>query len=154
MTDASGPVFRSLAFEDIPAPDYADAFLIPLPATAVRSPQQWAETIFSQQSMPGWVAAGFRFRQVLRKPAGAGKAAARLIPIRKIEAEEALVAFDSDRLHVRCSVGISTNQCLIRVTTAVRFNDRRGRRLFRLLQPIHPLLMNSMIRKAARILAA
>lgn len=153
MTESTGPAFRSLAFDDIPAPDYADSFLLPLPATTVFDPQRWAETIFSQQSMPGWFAAMLRLRRTLSRSSIRAEAIGKNLPIRRVEGAEALIGFDSAPLGIRCGVGLSSAPRLLRVTTAVRSNNPRGRRIFGFLRPIHPLVMNSMIRKAARILA-
>ena len=65
MTEQS-PCFRSLAFREIPKPDYADVCLAPLPDGAGR--------LFSLESMPRWVAAGMGLRQALVPLIGIPKA--------------------------------------------------------------------------------
>ncbi len=65
MTEQS-PCFRSLAFREIPTPDYADVCLAVLPDGASTEPAEWAERLFSLESMPPrWVAAAMGLRQGL-----------------------------------------------------------------------------------------
>jgi len=73
MTEES-PCFRSLAFREIPTPDYADVCLAPLPDGAGTDPGEWAGRLFSLESMPRWVAAGMGLRQALVPLIGIPKA--------------------------------------------------------------------------------
>jgi hypothetical protein len=68
------PCFRSLAFREIPTPDYADVCLAVLPDGASTEPAEWAERLFSLESMPRWVAAAMGLRQALVPLIGVPKA--------------------------------------------------------------------------------
>ncbi|HJV99868.1 MAG TPA: DUF2867 domain-containing protein, partial [Arthrobacter sp.] len=59
------PVFRSLALQSIPWPDYADVIVLPVPGRASADPRVWAEEPFSVKSMPGWVAGLMGLRQAV-----------------------------------------------------------------------------------------
>ncbi len=68
------PCFRSLAFREIPTPDYADVCLAVLPDGASTEPAEWAERLFPLESMPRWVAAAMGLRQALVPLIGVPKA--------------------------------------------------------------------------------
>lgn len=144
------PVFRSLAFDNIPAPDYADVLIIPLPAGADPDPWHWADAIFSLRSMPGWILALMALRQVLVRAVGIPTAPRTVFQVRAVEDEEALIAFDDAHLDFRCGVGVDAAAALVRVTTVVRLKGWPGRLYFAFVQPLHPLILKAMMRKAAR----
>ncbi len=140
----------SLALRDVPAPDFADAVIAALPAGAPTDPAVWAEAIFSPAAMPRWVLAALAVRQglvpLLRIPAAPRGAFA----VDEVVGQEALIAHDDVHLDFRCGVAVDADARLVRVTTAVRLHGWRGRLYFGVVQPVHPLVVTAMLRRAAR----
>ncbi len=140
----------SLALRDVPAPDFADAVIAPLPAGAPTDPAVWADAIFSPAAMPRWVLAALAVRQglvpLLRIPAAPRGAFA----VDEVVGQEALIAHDDVHLDFRCGVAVDADARLVRVTTAVRLHGWRGRLYFGVVQPVHPLVVTAMLRRAAR----
>jgi hypothetical protein len=147
------PAFRSLVFDDVPAPDFADVCVIPLPPGAPTDPKVWAERIFSGEGIPGWVKAAMGLRQLLVPVLGIPKAPRGVFAVRKVVGDEALLAFDDRHLDFRVGVGVDTTTALVRVVTAVRLKGWRGRLYFGPVRLLHPSVVQAMMRRAARSLA-
>jgi hypothetical protein len=144
------PCFRSLAFREIPKPDYADVCLATLPDGAGIDPTQWAERVFSLDSMPRWVAAAMGLRQVLVPLIGVPRAPRDTFKVTDQLGEEALIFVRDKHLNFAAAVGVDPVSRLIRVTTAVELKGWRGKLYFGLVQPVHPIVVNAMLRKATR----
>ena len=149
---ALSPVFRSLALDSIPVPDYADVIVLPVPPGGPSDPRIWAQTIFSPQSMPAWVAALMGLRQALVGLAGINRAPKDVFAVSEVRGEEALISADDTHLDFRCGVAFDAGAGLLRVTTAVRLKGRRGRLYFAPVRVLHPLVVRAMmVRAAARL---
>lgn len=149
MTEEA-PCFRSLAFREIPKPDYADVCLATLPDGAGTDPSEWAERLFSLESMPRWVAGALGLRQALVPLIGIPKAPQDTFTVTDQSGEEALIFVRDKHLNFAAAVGVDPVSRLIRVTTAVELKGWRGKLYFGVVRPIHPIVVNSMLKKATR----
>lgn len=144
------PCFHSLAFREIPRPDYADVCLATLPNGAGTDPTEWAERLFSLESMPRWVAGAMGLRQALVPLIGIPRASQDTFKVTDQSGEEALIFVRDKHLNFAAAVGVDPVSRLIRVTTAVELKGWRGRLYFGVVRPVHPIVVNSMLKKATR----
>ncbi|MET4622087.1 hypothetical protein ABIE18_003556 [Arthrobacter sp. 2762] len=142
------PCFRSLALRKIPEPDYADVCLATLPEGAGTDPREWAERVFSIESMPRWVAWAMGLRQAIVPLIGIPKAPKNTFTVSEQSGEEALIFVRDRHLDFAVAVGVDPVTRLIRVTTAVELKGWRGKLYFGVVRPAHPLVVDSMLRKA------
>jgi hypothetical protein len=145
--------FWSIAFADIPAPDYADAIIGVLPDGAPLDPADWARTLFSIAAMPRWVAAAMGVRQLLVPVLGIPRAPRGAFAVRRVEGGEALLGFDDMHLDFRVAVGVDQATRLVRIVTAVRLKGWRGRLYFAPVRLGHPAVVQAMLRRSQRLLA-
>lgn len=140
------PVFRSLALQSMPTPNYADVIVLPVPDGAPADPRVWAEELFSLHAMPGWVTALMGLRQVLVGLVGIPrKAPADVFDVAEVRGEEALISSDERHLDFRCGVAYDAGARLLRVTTVVRLKGWRGRLYFAPVRVLHPLVVHAMM---------
>ena len=149
-----GPAFRSLALDAIPRPDHVDVVAVTLPAGATTDPAEWTATIFSIASTPIWVRLLFGLRQLLVpligvRPGVPGTAFA----VRRVVGEEALVEASDRHLDFAAGIGVDEERRLVRLVTVVRLHGWRGRLYFAPVALVHPAVVRSMLRRAARRLA-
>ncbi|MGR0160150.1 DUF2867 domain-containing protein [Paenarthrobacter nitroguajacolicus] len=149
MTEQA-PCFHSLALREIPKPDYADVCLAALPDGAGTNPTEWAERLFSLESMPRWVAGAMGLRQALVPLIGIPKAPQDTFNVTEQSGEEALIFVRDRHLNFAAAVGVDPVSRLIRVTTAVELKGWRGKLYFGVVRPVHPIVVNSMLKKATR----
>lgn len=147
------PGFSSLALREIPAPDYADVVIGVLPEGAPVDPRVWAETLFSARSMPWWVVLAMGVRQLVVPLIGVRRAERGTFAVKLVEGDEALMGVDERHLDFRCAVGVDAEARLVRVTTTVRLKGWRGRLYFGPVGLAHPVVVQSMLRKAQKRLA-
>jgi hypothetical protein len=147
------PIFKSLAFASIPAPDYADVVILPVPPGCPVDARLWAETIFSSAGMPVWVRALMAVRQSLVGLIGIKPAPAGIFAVDAVQGEEALISADDKHLDFRCGVALDSEGHLLRVTTAVRLKGWRGRLYFLPVRLLHPLVVQAMMARAIRSLS-
>ena len=150
----SAPVYRSLALEGVHRFDYGDVLLVSKPPGTTDDPRIWAETLFSVAAAPLWVRAAMGVRMALAPLLGLRPAPRGVFEVRAVVGEEALLAFDDKHLAFRCGVGVDAGGGVVRVTTVVILHGWRGRVYFTPVSLVHPLVVNAMLRRARRILAA
>ncbi len=148
------PVFRSLALQSIPRPDYADVIVLPVPEGTSADPRAWAEELFSLRSVPGWVKALMGLRQAVVGLAGISRAPAGVFAVSEVRGEEALISADDTHLDFRCGVAYDAGARLLRVTTAVRLKGWRGRLYFVPVRLLHPLVVHAMMARTIGRLTA
>lgn len=154
--DSALPAFRSLAFENIPRPDYADVIILPISPGSREvptDPRVWAETIFSSRSMPPWVITLMGLRQAVVGLVGIKRGTPDTFDVVRVEGQEALLSTDESHLDFRCGVAFDVDTRLLRVTTVVRLKGWRGRLYFLPVRLLHPLVVNAMMARAIRTLA-
>jgi hypothetical protein len=151
MPDDDAPAFRSLALDEVPRPDHVDVIAVPLPTGASIDPTIWTRTIFSIGSTPVWVRLAFALRQLLVPLIGVRRGNPDTVfAVRRVEGEEALMVASDRHLDFACGVGVDAGRRLVRVTTAVRLHGWRGRLYFAPVGLVHPAVVRSMLRRAAR----
>ena len=153
ITD-DAPAFRSLALDAIPRPDHVDVVAVTLPTGATTDPAAWTAAIFSIASTPIWVRLLFGLRQLLVpligvRPGDPGTAFA----VQRVAGEEALVAASDRHLDFAAGIGVDEERRLVRLVTVVRLHGWRGRLYFAPVALVHPAVVRSMMRRAARRLA-
>ena len=147
------PVFHSLALRDIPQPDYADMCLCVLPQGASNDPAVWAQTLFSAKAMPRWVVAAILLRQLIVPLVGIPRASADDFAVCEVVGGEALLAIDDKHLDCRIAVGVDIDAAIVRVTTTVALKGWRGRLYFSFVGLIHPIVLQSMLKRTKQALA-
>jgi hypothetical protein len=153
MRTATGNQARTgAAFKDVPAPDFADVHVAVLPAGAPADPAVWARRMFSGRATPAWVKAAMGVRALLVPFLGIPRVPGDPFAVRRVTGEEALLGFDDRHLDFRVGVGVDAAARLVRVTTAVRFNGWRGRLYFVPVRLLHPVVVQSMLSRAQRLL--
>lgn len=143
----------SLALRTIPAPDFADAAIVAIPPSGVRlmdDPRWWAEQVFSVRSAPKWVVALLGLRQVLVGLIGVKRADRSVFDVTTVEGSEALIFTKDDHLDFAAGVRIDLDHRLLTVTTAVRFNNWRGRLYFVPVSVLHGPVTQSMTKRAVQ----
>lgn len=148
------PAFRSLAFDDLPQPDYADMVIATLPPGASVCPRHWAETLFSLRQMPLWVRVALVVRQAVVPLVGIPVAPRDVFRVRHVEGDEALISVNDKHLDFRCAVGVDQTTRLVRVTTTVKLKGWRGRLYFAPVRLAHPLVVSSMVKRSQKVLRA
>ena len=147
----------SLALRRIPAPDFADAVIVSIPPPIVDipdDPRWWAEGVFSVRSAPPWVAALLGIRQLLVGLIGVHRADRSVFDVSSVEGSEALIFSPDDHLDFAAGIRIDVEHRLLTVTTAVRFNNWRGRLYFVPVSILHGPVTRSMARRAVANVAA
>ncbi|MBT0994027.1 DUF2867 domain-containing protein [Cellulomonas sp. DKR-3] len=134
-------------------PDYAESTFTALPAGATTDPEAWARTVFGLASMPVWVRAALGLRQLLVPLLGIPRAPRDTFAVDAVVGNEALIRADDAHLDFRCGIAVDEAAGLVRVTTSVRLHNRRGRLYFAPVRLVHPTVVDSMLRRAARRLA-
>jgi hypothetical protein len=151
------------AYESV---NFADAYSIELPVGTSTSPELLARFIFSQQ-LP-WIGALMKVRDALvagfgLKTAkhltslGAEAKASRvgLFKIYSTSATEIVLGEDDKHLDFRvsvlCSGETTSNKRRLVVSTVVHCHNRLGRIYIFLIAPFHRLIVQSNLRRAARI---
>ena len=151
------PVLVSLAFRDIPAPDFADVVVVAIPDAAEpvpKSPKWWAAEVFSIRSMPWWVRGLFAVRQTVVGLIGISRGEKSDFTVAAVHGEEALIAVDERHLDFRAAIGVDSGRRLLRVTTAVRLHGWRGRTYFLPVSLLHGPVTRAMAKSAVRRYAA
>lgn len=147
------PRFRSLAFADMPRPDYADVIVIPKHPRTPDDPAVWARAVFAPEAAPAWVRALFAARVALAPLLGLEGAPSGVFDVHRVEGEEALISTDDRHLDFRCAVGVDAGAGLVRITTAVRLHGWRGHVYFTPVRLVHSAVVDAMARRASRQLA-
>ncbi|MEV4774586.1 DUF2867 domain-containing protein [Microbacterium sp. LWH12-1.2] len=145
------PSFVSLAFGDGRF-DHGDVLFVSIPPQAPSDPRLWAETMFSPSSVPRAVQGLFAVRMLFASLLGLRPAPSGVFDVREVVGDEALMVFDDEHLDFRCAVGVDVRSGIVRVTTVVRLHGWRGRLYFTPVSLLHPLIVQSMLRRTRRVL--
>jgi hypothetical protein len=134
-----------LATGALPRIDYADAFAVERRRETPDDPRAWADVIF--HSPPAWVAALVGLREVFVGLVGIERGGPDAFAVIAREGDEVLLGSDSGHLDFRAVVRTEPEQVVL--TTVVQLNNWRGRAYFGLVRLVHPLVVRSMLRRAA-----
>ena len=144
-------IYRSVAFEDIEQPDFADVVIVSIPHTSnviEPDPAVWAREIFSVRSAPAWIQALLGLRQALVRLIGVRPAGEDVFAIDETLGSEALIATDDTHLDFRAAVHVDVDMRRISVTTAVRLHGWRGRLYFAPVRVLHDAVTRAMVSRA------
>ncbi|MFV0253403.1 MAG: DUF2867 domain-containing protein [Beutenbergiaceae bacterium] len=148
------PRFDSLALAgEFATPDFADVQIVPVRRAAGLMPRDWAQLMFAVSSTPLWVRVLFAIRAVIAPLFGIDtrrEAASDPFAVQEVHGQEALLDTDAPHLRFRCAVGVDDERGLLRVTTAVLFNNWRGRLYFIPVDLLHGPVIRAMMRRAVR----
>jgi hypothetical protein len=144
------PSFWSLALAEIADPDYTHVSVDVLPAHATADPAAWARSLFSPAALPPWLARVVSLRDLLGRR---DSATCRAASVRRVEGDEALLAFDARRFDVRIGVGVDEDQALVRVVAALRFKGAGARALSLPIRIALPFVLRGMIGRCRRELS-
>jgi hypothetical protein len=147
------PAFASLALAEIPDPDFADMSISILPAHATSDPAAWARSMFSIRTLPKWILIAMALRQAIVPLLGIRAAPRGVFTVRAQHGDEALMAFQDKHLDFAVAVGVNEQNNTVRVTTAVRIKNRIGRLYFAPVRVLHPLVIQSMLKRSRKLLS-
>ena len=137
--------FDGLAAGALPRIDYSDAFAVERRRETPADPQVWADAIF--HSPPAWVAALMGLRQALVGLVGIERGSSESFAVLARGGDEVLLGSDSGHLDFRAVVRTEPERVVL--STVVQLNNLRGRAYFGLVRLVHPLVVRSMLRRAA-----
>ena len=140
-----------LLADALPNYDWSDAYAVQIPASASRrDPQEWADAVF--HAPPFWIRVLFVVREPLVRAVGIERADEHVFDTVAGAADEVLLGTDQGHLGFRVSVLVELDRVV--VTTLVKFHNRRGAAYFALVRRVHPLVVRSMLARAARALVS
>jgi hypothetical protein len=134
-----------LAAAALPRIDFSDAFAVERRRETPDDPQAWADAIF--HSPPAWVAALMGLRQALVGLVGIERGSSESFTVLARDGAEVLLGSDAGHLDFRAVVRTESEQVVL--TTVVQLHNLRGRAYFGLVRLVHPLIVRSMLRRAA-----
>ncbi|WP_162891275.1 DUF2867 domain-containing protein [Aeromicrobium sp. A1-2] len=133
----------------LPRVDWSDAYAVPFPGRPPGDPQDWAAAIF--HSPPSWVVALLGVREVLVRAVGMQRGGSHAFDPVARSSDEVLLGIDQDHLGFRASVLFEPTRVVL--STIVQVHNRRGRAYWALVRWVHPVVVRSMLARAARTMA-
>jgi len=130
----------------LPRVDWSDAYAVSFPGGPPGDPQEWSDAIF--HSAPLWVAALFGVREVLVRLVGIEPGGSHAFDTVAWHPDEVLVGIDQSHLGFRASVLLEPHRVVL--STVVQVHNRRGRAYSALVRRVHPLVVRTMLTRAAR----
>lgn len=143
----------SIAFHDIPEPDYADAIFVKIPKSQhdlIEDPAWWARQIFSIRSAPFWIRTLLGIRQAVVGLVGINRAQTSVFDIDRVEDGEALISEDDTHLDFRAAVKVDKEARILALTTVVRLHGWRGKLYWSIVSLFHGPVTRSMMGRTAR----
>ncbi|MCT1557306.1 DUF2867 domain-containing protein [Helcobacillus massiliensis] len=140
--------YNSLALRDIPLPDYCDVVIIPTRGVRETDPRVWAEAIFSREN----ATLASRGAKALRNEAirlfDLVPPPERTRDVIEVVGDEALIVDDTPSLAVRIGVAVEPGGHLLRITTAVKYRNLRGRLTWAPRRVMHAAAVHTLARRA------
>jgi hypothetical protein len=140
------PAAAALVRSAFAAPDLADAFQIPRGIGTPTNPQAWSDAIF--RDPPGWVTGLLGLRNQLVRFVGIRKGTSHAFDTVAVDGEELLLGTDDDHLDFRASIVVTENT--VTLSSVARVNNRPGRAYLLVIGVVHPVIVRSMLARAAR----
>ena len=135
----------------LPFTDWSDAYAVPVPKEAPRhDAQEWADAVF--HAPPLWIQVLFGVRELFVRAVGIERAGNHVFDTVSRTAGEVLLGVDQSHLAFRISVLVERDRVV--VTTLVNVRNRRGAAYFTLVRKAHPLVVRSMLARAAHAMAS
>jgi Protein of unknown function (DUF2867) len=142
----------SVAYQLLPAPDWASTTTVAVADGSARDARGWAEAVFAVGSVPLWVKTLFGMREVVARLLRIPPGHPRMFAVHEVRDGEALI--DTDDRHLRFVAGVRADERLLHVTTAVQLKGWRGQLYFLPVRFLHDQITRSMMAAAARRAAA
>ena len=140
-----------LLAQALPSVDWSDAFAVAIPIGAHgRHPQEWADAIF--RAPPVWIRILFGLRELLVRAAGIERGGSHVFDTVSWRPNEVLLGTDQGHLAFRASVLVEGGRVVL--STVVDVRSRRGLAYSALVRRIHPLVVRSLLSRAARKMGA
>ncbi len=145
------PPPRSILLADaLPDADWSDAYAVAIPAeTPRRDPQEWADAVFHEP--PLWIQILFGVRELLVRAVGIERGGEHVFETVSRSDDEVVLGVDQSHLGFRAAVLVERDRVV--VTTVVKFHNRRGAAYSAVVRTVHPLIVRSMLARAALALA-
>jgi hypothetical protein len=142
------PLPRTALLADaLPRVDWSDAWAIEVPPGAPRrDAQEWADAVF--QAPPPWIRGLFGVRELLVGAVGIERGGGHAFDTVARTADEVLLGIDQRHLGFRASVLVEADRVVL--STVVLLRNRRGAAYFALVRRVHPLVVRTMLARAAR----
>ncbi|WP_211254409.1 DUF2867 domain-containing protein [Knoellia sinensis] len=135
----------------LPHVSWSDAFAVAVPAgQQVHEAQVWADAIF-RESPPGWVRVLFAVREVIVRAVGIEPGHPTVFDTVERRHDEVLLGTDQRHLGFRASVLVEPGRVV--VTTVVEVHNRRGSIYSAVVRRLHPMVVRSMLARAAQKMA-
>lgn len=125
--------------------DLFDAMSISRPPHVTSEPATWHSAIFGRP--PTWVASLLRLRNQLVGLVGIERGTTETFSPEHVSGDEVVVAADASHLDFRASVLVQPGRVV--VTTASWAHNRRGRAYLGVVRRVHPVVIRSMLGRAA-----
>lgn len=133
----------------LPAVDASDAYAVSFPGRPPGNAQEWADAIF--HGPPLGVRMLFGAREVVVRIVGIEPGTSRAFDTVEWSADEVLLGIDQRHLSFRSSVLLERRRVVL--STVVKVHNRRGRAYWALVRRVHPLVVRTMLARAARTMA-
>lgn len=130
--------------------DWSDAHAVECRPGQPTDPQVWADAVF--RDPPQWVAALLGVREALVGLVGIARGGSSSFDTLARTEREVLLGTDERHLDFRASVLREADRVVL--STVVTLHNARGRAYFALVRPVHQVIVQAMLRRAARRLAA
>ncbi len=144
------PPNSPLLADALPDADWSDAYAVEIPEEASRrDPQEWADAVF--HAPPRWIQLLFGVRELLVRTVGIERGGEHVFDTVSRTDDEVLLGVDQSHLGFRASVLVERDRVV--VTTVVKLHNRRGAAYFAVVRTVHPLVVRSMLARAALALA-
>ena len=135
----------------LPNIDWSDAYAVAVPNGAhTRHPQEWAVALF--QSPPFWIRMLFGLRELLVRTVGIERGGRHVFDTVASHPHEVLLGIDQRHLAFRASVLVEDGRVVL--STLVDVRSRRGQLYSGLVRRIHPLVVRTLLVRAARKMSA
>ena len=138
-----------LLSDALPSIDWSDAYALSFPEGPRGHPQEWADAIFHRP--PLWIGVLFGVREVLVRIVGIERGGSHVFDTISSDADEVLLGIDQGHLSFRASVLLEPTRVVL--STVVKVHNGRGRAYSALVRRVHPVVVRTMLARAARKMA-
>lgn len=133
----------------LPRTDDSNVFVVERRRETPTDPDAWAQAIWDD--LPPWVGALTAARERLVGLVGIDRGSADAFAVIARSEDEVLLGVDAGHLSLRSAVRCEPTRIVM--SSAVQLHNRRGRAYYALIRRIHPLVVRSMLNRAAFRLA-
>jgi hypothetical protein len=140
----------TLLADALPRVDWSDAYAVSLPDGPAGHPQEWADAVFA--SPPLWIGMLFGVREVVARLAAIEPGDSHVFDTIASAEHEVLLGTDQGHLSFRASILLEPTRAVL--STVVQVHNRRGRAYSLLVRRVHPVVVRTMLARAAQEMEA